>query len=113
MRIRVTSIGMSGELEVHEFPVQELEQYLRSLLLEFRREPQTRVYTCRGSRAWYELQWNDPHIPGECFLGSYGLSVARIASQAVAGLVEGGAVRLFVFNGDSELCRQEVLENCA
>ena len=92
----------------------DLAGYLRSVHLRLSNSvhAETRVYTCRAWRtrtaAPFELHWNDDEVPGEQLLGSYGFGPAPLA-EVIAELGRGGAVRLFIFNSDADLCFQEVL----
>jgi len=76
---------------------------------------ETRVYTCRswhaGVTARYALHWNAEGVPGETFLASAGWSVGRdLVTRVEHEFERGEAVRLFIFNSDSDLCFEEVLE---
>lgn len=92
----------------------DLAGYLRSVHLRFANaiHAETRIYTCRawrtGGAAPFELHWNDDEVPGEQLLGSYGYGPAPITAVE-AELRAGGAVRLFIYNSDADLCFQEVL----
>jgi hypothetical protein len=76
---------------------------------------ETRIFTCRAWRrpaevAPYELRWGELTLAGERLLGLFGWGVDRKLAAAVeAELARGEAVRLFVFNSDSDLCFEEVL----
>lgn len=96
----------------------DLDGYLASLHMRFRNgvHATTRVYTCRawrtvlGAPSPLGMSWNDSHVPGETHLGDVGwvadqALVARIGEE----LTQGRAVRLFIFNSDSDLCFEEVL----
>ena len=74
----------------------------------------TRVYECPewrtdGERtAALELHWNDE--PGVRKLGEFGWGVGdRLVAAVEAALWRGDAVRLVVFNSDSEVCFEELL----
>jgi hypothetical protein len=101
-------------------PVQnDLDTYLSGVTMSrFRNfeSAETRVYTCRswrttaGKTTPYELHWNAEEVPGELNLGTIGWSADRALIARVKKELTGGeAVRLFLFNSDSDLCFQEVL----
>lgn len=95
-----------------------LASYLASLHLRFRNgvHATTRVYTCRAWRGAHGalsplgMEWNEPDVPGETHLGDVGWAAdAALVARIDDELARGGAVRLFLFNGDSDLCFEELL----
>ena len=95
--------------------VDDLAGYLRSVHLRLHNttHAETRVYTCRSwanrTTAPYELHWNDHDVPGETLLGTIGYVAPSMFQAVSAELLRGGAVRLFIFNSDADLCFQEVV----
>ena len=78
---------------------------------------ETRVYTCRQFKHTsidkiipYELHWNDDDVLGERFLGNFGWSVGNeLVDKIEAEFAKGEALRLFIFNSDSDLWGEKIL----
>jgi hypothetical protein len=108
VHVRVTSIDRGGDPGVVD-----LERWLAGSTLRVSNwiHAETRVFTCRGSREPYELDWSARQIPGEELLGGYGpVCPAAVVERVTAELMTGRAVRLYVFNSDADLCWQDLLE---
>jgi hypothetical protein len=121
----VTEPQPSATFQVHVLgeatagpPRSDLDRYLASLHQRFANSmhASTRVYTCRSWRrdrrapAPYELHWNADDVPGEELLGEIGWTVpGPLVERIEIELASGEAVRLFLFNSDSDLCFQEML----
>lgn len=96
-----------------------VSRYLQKLHRRFRHaiHAETRVYTCRTGRvndgmiAAYGLHWNQEELPGEELLGSFDWFVdEELVRRIEAEFASGKSVRLFVFDSDSDLSYEEVLE---
>ena len=108
VRVLVTPVNrQSGAVE------HELAQYLGQVQLRFSNpiHAATRAYTCRNAPEPFELHWNRDDVPGETLLGQFsGPPGAELMEKIVKALEEEGAVRLFIFNSDADLCFEEFLE---
>ncbi|MDJ0705382.1 MAG: hypothetical protein QNJ46_19030 [Leptolyngbyaceae cyanobacterium MO_188.B28] len=113
---RVFHLRLKREIAIFESVRRYLHQLYSHMYNPIHAE--ARVYTCHELKNTtidkivpYELHWNDDDLLGEQFLGDFGSWFVNneIVDRIEAEFSKGEAVRLFIFDSDSDLRREEIL----